>query len=234
MKLSVVVPCYDEAENIPLILKRFSEVIKRDDIEVILVDNGSKDNSPQVLKELLPQYPFARTVRVEVNQGYGYGIVQGLLACSGDFIGWTHADMQTDPADLIKALNIIEANNNNEHLFIKGDRKGRPLFDQFFTTGMSIFETIYMGERLYDVNAQPNVFSKKFFKTWENPPKDFALDLYALYMARKAKLHIERFDVIFPERVHGESHWNKGLASKWKFIKRTIEFSKKLKKEGIH
>ena len=41
MKLSIVVPCYDEAENIPLILKRFGEVIKRDDIEVILVDNKS-------------------------------------------------------------------------------------------------------------------------------------------------------------------------------------------------
>ena len=45
MKLSIVVPCYDEAENIPLILKRFGEVIKRDDIEVILVDNGSRDSS---------------------------------------------------------------------------------------------------------------------------------------------------------------------------------------------
>lgn len=233
MKLSIVVPCYNEAENIPLILKRFGEVVKRGDIEVLLVDNGSDDDSPQVISSLLPQYPFARTIRVEVNQGYGYGIVQGLKACNGDFIGWTHADMQTDPADLVKALHIIEKNNNKEEIFVKGNRKGRPLFDQFFTTGMSIFETLYMGVSLYDVNAQPNVFSKKFFETWENPPKDFALDLYALYMARKSGLQIERFDVVFPERIHGESHWNTGLASKWKFIKRTIGFSRKLKKEGI-
>lgn len=233
MKLSIVVPCYDEAENIPLILKRFSEVISRDDIEVILVDNGSTDNSPEVLSRLLPDYMFARTIRVDVNQGYGYGIVQGLKICRGKFIGWTHADMQTDPADLIKALDIIEKNNDDKNLFIKGNRKGRPAFDQFFTTGMSIFETLYMGVKLYDVNAQPNVFSKEFFETWKNPPKDFALDLYALYMAQKAGLQIERFDVIFPDRIHGESHWNKGLASKWKFIKRTIDFSKKLKKKGI-
>lgn len=52
MKLSIVVPCYDEAENIPLILKRFGEVIKRDDIEVILVDNGSRDSSAQVISRL--------------------------------------------------------------------------------------------------------------------------------------------------------------------------------------
>ena len=233
MKLSIVVPCYDEAENIPLILKRFNEVIKREDIEVILVDNGSKDNSPQVLSKLLPQYSFAKTIRVEVNQGYGYGIVRGLKACTGEFIGWTHADMQTDPADLIKALDIIEKNNNDTTLFVKGNRKGRPVFDQFFTTGMSIFETVYMGVKLYDVNAQPTVFSKRFFETWKKPPKDFALDLYALYMAQKSGMQIERFDVTFPERIHGKSHWNNGLASKWKFIKRTIMFSKNLKKGGI-
>lgn len=233
MKLSIVVPCYNEAENIPLILRRFNEVIKRDDIEVILVDNGSSDNSPQIISRLLPEYSFAKTIRIEVNQGYGYGIVQGLKACSGDFIGWTHADMQTDPADLLKALNIIEGNNSDKTLFVKGNRKGRPLFDQFFTSGMSIFETLYMKVNLYDVNAQPNVFSRSFFETWKNPPKDFALDLYALYMAQKSGLKIKRFDVVFPERLHGASHWNTGLASKWKFIKRTIDFSRKLKKEGI-
>lgn len=233
MKLSIVVPCYDEAENIPLILKRFGEVIKRDDIEVILVDNGSRDDSPQVIRRLLPAYPFAKTVHIETNQGYGYGVIQGLKACSGEFIGWTHADMQTDPADLVRALDIIEANNCDETLFVKGNRKGRPLFDQFFTSGMSLFETIYMGARLYDINAQPNVFSRNFFDTWQNPPKDFALDLYALYMAQKSGLRIERFDVVFPKRLHGTSHWNTGLASKWKFIKRTVDFSRKLKKGGV-
>lgn len=234
MKMSIVVPCYNEQENIPLILNRFSEVITRDDVEVVLVDNGSTDDSPRILKELLPRYAFAKTTRVENNQGYGYGIIQGLKNCSGEFIGWTHADMQTDPADLMKALQIIEENDDDKKLYVKGNRKGRRAFDQFFTSGMSLFETIYLGVKLYDVNAQPNVFSREFFLNWKNPPKDFALDLYALYMAQKSGLRIERFDVMFPERVHGKSHWNNGsLKAKWKFIKRTLDFSFKLKKEGI-
>lgn len=233
MKLSIVVPCYNEAENIPLILKRFDDVIKREDIEVLLVDNGSHDGSAQIINRLLPKYAFAKTIHIEMNQGYGYGIVQGLKACNGEFIGWTHADMQTDPADLIKALNIIESKNNDRKLFVKGNRKGRSFLNRFFTKGMSIFETIYMGMKLHDINAQPNVFHRSFFTTWKNPPKDFSLDLYALYMAQKSGLHIVRFDVVFPERIYGESHWNTGAASILKFIKRTIEFSKKLKKEGI-
>lgn len=233
MKLSIVVPCYNEAENIPLILEKFNSVIKRDDIEVILVNNGSKDNSSDVIANLIGKYKFATTTLVEVNQGYGYGILQGLKVAQGEYIGWTHADMQTDPEDVIKALNIIEKNNNSKKIFVKGNRKNRHLFDQFFTSGMSMFESVYLGEKLYDINAQPNIFHRSFYENWSNPPYDFSLDLYALYLARKNKLQIERFDVIFPERIHGESSWNNGLSSKWKFIKRTLDFSFKLKKGGI-
>ena len=236
MKLSIVIPCYNEADNIPLILKRFNEVIKREDIEVVLVNNGSTDETREVLKRELPKYSFARTVLVEVNQGYGYGILQGLKSCKSEFIGWTHADMQTDPADVIKALKRIDRYQQEKkdcNIYVKGNRKGRALSDCFFTFGMSCFESIYLGTRLYDINAQPNIFSEKFFDTWKNPPYDFALDLYALYIAKKNKLQIERFDVLFPKRIYGNSKWNTGLKSKIKFIKRTINFSTKLKREGI-
>ncbi len=233
MKLSVIVPCYNEEENLPLILDAFQKSIKAEDMEVVLVDNGSTDGTAQALKILLPRYGFARTVRVPVNQGYGYGILQGLKAAEGDFVGWTHADMQTDPADVVKAYHILEEKDWDKNVFVKGNRKGRSAFDQFFTSGMSLFETVYLHKRLYDVNAQPNIFSREFFAAWENPPYDFALDLYALYMARLKELDVVRFDVVFPPRLHGSSHWNTGLKAKWKFIKRTISFSTKLKRAGI-
>jgi polyisoprenyl-phosphate glycosyltransferase len=226
------VPCYNESKNIPLILKKFASVINRDDIEVLLVNNGSTDNSDTIFSELVSNYPFARVVDVEVNQGYGFGIVSGLKNAKGEFIGYTHADMQTDPADVLKALQIIEQQENPKNIYIKGDRKGRAIFDQFFTMGMSAFETIYLGKKLWDINAQPNIFHRDFFELIKDDcPKDFSLDLYFLYTAQKNGLNIVRFDVLFSERIHGESSWNSGLASKWKFIKRTIEFSIKLKKE---
>ena len=72
-------------------------------------------------------------VHVLENKGYGNGIKQGLKIAEGKFIGYTHADLQTDPKDVIKAFDIIKLNNCNENIFIKGNRKGRPFFDQFFT-----------------------------------------------------------------------------------------------------
>ena len=231
--VSIVIPCYNEERNIPMILERFQQAITTECMEVILVNNGSTDNSACVLEGLLPSFPFARSVLVPVNKGYGYGIVQGLKAAAGDFVGWTHADMQTDPRDVVKAYHILSENKWNCGMYVKGNRKGRNVADQFFTIGMSAFETLYLGRWLYDVNAQPNIFSRKFFESLENPPSDFALDLYVLYMAKVRNLQIKRFDVQFPPRIYGSSHWNTGLGAKWKFIKRTIMFSGKMKKAGI-
>lgn len=233
MKLSIVIPCYNEEKNLPLILSRFKEVIKDESIEVILVNNGSTDNSKATLENLLPNYNFARVVEVQVNQGYGYGILQGLKASTGEFIGWTHADMQTDPQDVLKAYKLLETHNWNKNIMLKGKRKGRSIFDNIFTICMSLFETLYLRQKLSDINAQPNIFHRTFFNEWENPPYDFSLDLYALYMARIKGLHIIRFQVFFPKRIHGSSHWNTGIFAKWKFIKRTIQFSVKLKNKGI-
>ncbi len=233
MNYSIVVPCYNEEKNIPLILERFSKVISHDGIEVILVNNGSEDFSQDIIDRLLPQYPFARCVKVKVNQGYGFGILSGLHAAKGLYLGWTHADMQTDPKDVITAFSVLQDATTPALTFVKGARRGRPLFDRFFTVGMSIMGTFYLKTRLWDINAQPNVFHRDFFKRWHMPPHDFSLDLYVYFMARKLGLKVKRFEVQFPKRQFGQSSWNTGLASKWKFIKRTLAFSIALKKGNL-
>lgn len=230
MKLQVTIPCYNESKNIPLLLERFRKILNRNDVGILLVDNGSTDNSPAIIRELVPNYPFAESIRVERNQGYGFGILSGLRHSKSEYLGWTHADMQTDPFDILRGLEILESANQPQNVYVKGLRRGRPFFDEFFTFGMSIFESIYLGASLWDINGQPNLFHRSFFEVWEKPPSDFSLDLYAIYTAKVKDMEVIRFPVEFPPRVHGESSWNNGFASKWKFIKRTIDFSLKLKK----
>ena len=229
-KLTVIIPCFNEAQNIPLLLQRFAAVLKRPDVELLLVDNGSTDGTDKILSELLPAYSFASSYRVSVNQGYGYGILQGLAQTSAEFIGWTHADMQTDPSDVLKALDIIEEQGAKPTVYVKGLRRGRRLVDEIFTTGMSIFETVLLGVRLWDINAQPNIFHRSFFETWIDPPHDFSLDLFGLYQARVQGLQVIRYDVRFTKRIHGQSKWNTGFTSRMKFIKRTVVYSLALKR----
>ncbi|MBT8544355.1 glycosyltransferase family 2 protein [Polynucleobacter paneuropaeus] len=228
MKLSLIIPCYNEAASLPLLLEHTASLGSAGNIEVILVDNGSTDNSFAILKELLPNYPHCRSIRVPINRGYGFGILSGLRAATGDLLSWTHADMQTDPADVLRGLELFQLYGNN--IYVKGRRIKRSLLDRAFTMAMSVFETLLLGSRLWDINAQPNMFPRNFFESWVNPPCDFSLDLYVYFSARKQKLSIHRFPVEFKGRIHGVSHWNVNWSSKLKFIRRTIKFSFELKK----
>ena len=227
MRVSLVIPCYNEAANLPLLLERCRAVAAKPGVEVILVDNGSTDGSDAVLRQLLPLHPGCRSIKVERNQGYGFGILAGLAAAQGDILGWTHADMQTDPQDALRGLALFAVHGPD--IFVKGRRWGRTFKDVIFTIGMSLFETALLKAPLWDINAQPAMFSRRFFETWQDPPHDFSLDLYAHYHARRMKIPVYRFPVYFGARAHGISHWNINWAAKRKFIVRTIDFSLRLR-----
>ena len=228
-RLSLVIPCYNEASNLPLLIDRVHQAFPREGHEVILVDNGSTDSSPAVLNELLAGQTCIRSLRVERNQGYGHGILSGLQAARGAVLGWTHADMQTDPADALRGLELFDATNAGK--FVKGLRRERPFFDAAFTVGMSVFESLLLKQPMWDINAQPTLFPRRFFEQWENPPRDFALDLFAYYRAMLSELELKRFHVRFGARAHGVSHWNVGWQSKLRFIRRTVDFSWRLRHE---
>lgn len=231
IKLSIVIPCYNEEKNIPLLIEKFNEkdVLSRKDIEIILVDNGSVDNSNKIITNLSKKYKSLKLVTVKKNIGYGFGIISGLKSANGEYIGWTHADLQANPHDVIKAFEIIRKKSNPKHFFIKGRRWGRTFIDQFFTFGMSIIESVILRTTMFDINAQPNLFHRDFLKLMKNPPNDFSFDLYAYHTAKKNKMRIIRFPVFFGKRIHGYSSWNSGLKSKIKLIKRTISYTSSLK-----
>lgn len=230
MQFSLVIPCYNEAANIPLLLERCKAVASQPGCEVILVDNGSTDGTMSVLKELLPRYPGCRSVRVDANQGYGFGILAGLRVASGTILGWTHADLQTDPQDALHGLRAFEGHGSK--IFVKGRRVGRPLGDVVFTVGMSIFETFLLGHRFWDINAQPTMFHRSFLDAFDDAPHDFALDLFAYHRALQMKMPVHRFPVRFAVRAFGTSHWNVDWKSKYRFIRRTVGFSLQLAKRA--
>ena len=230
-KLSLIIPCYNESENLPLLISQCEKLYSfESSIEIVIVDNGSKDDTTLILDKLTKHLNYITRVNIKNNEGYGHGILTGLQAANGEILSWTHADLQTDLLDALKGLSIFQNSTNPEVLFVKGRRYGRPFLDVFFTIGMSIFETIFMRKYLWDINAQPTMFHRAFYSSWDLPPNDFSLDLYAYFMAKKSKLTIKRFSVIFGERIYGDSKWNFGILSKYKFILRTLLYSISLKK----
>lgn len=240
-KLSVVVPCYNEEKNIPLIFGRFKKALSHynfsaGEVEIILVDNGSRDESSSVFRKCLEKYSggFFKLVKIKVNRGYGHGILSGLKESSGNILSWTHADLQTDPKDVFQAYKLfLETSKKFGHynFIIKGKRIKRKLGETLFTFGMSAISSLILGKILFDINAQPKLFHRDFYNRLENPPLDFSLDLYLLYFAKKNLFPILTLDVLFKNRIHGDSNWSFSFSSKVKTIKRTISYIFKLRQD---
>ena len=105
--ISLVIPCYNEEDNLEKLLTKISYVLKKfskERIEIVIVNNGSTDNSEKIIKkhELFHQN-FISLLNLKKNKGYGDGINQGINFSKGDVVCWFHADLQFDP---VEALNI--------------------------------------------------------------------------------------------------------------------------------
>lgn len=111
MKLSVVVPVYNEQENLPILHQAIHKALDPLQIswEVILVDDGSKDNSPQVLESLACADPeHVRVLELRRNFGQTAAIAAGIDHSCGEVVVLMDADMQNDPADIPMMLEKVE------------------------------------------------------------------------------------------------------------------------------
>ncbi|GGE24489.1 glycosyl transferase [Aureimonas endophytica] len=226
MRLSLVIPCYNEQDNIPLIVARLREILNgRDDVEVLLVDNGSRDATGERIARETANDPALRLVSVPVNKGYGHGIKAGLAQAAGDILAWTHADMQTDPKDVLVAFDTFRA-QPDERTVVKGRRQNRRALETAFTFGMQLVASAALRARLEDVNAQPKLFSRTFYRRHlaVGAPDDFSLDLYLLYWARAEGYRILDVPVVFANRLHGEAKGGGSWRTRIKLIRRTYAY----------
>ncbi len=131
--VSVLVPAKDEAENLPLFLE-LCEAAFRDGpavYEVIVVDDGSKDDTPAVLIALQAKYPFLRTVRHRSQRGIADGLRSGYLASRGDILVFYPADLQFKPEDIPRLVAPILAGESD---MVTGYKQG--VYEKAFVSGI--------------------------------------------------------------------------------------------------
>ena len=93
--------------------------------------------------------------------------------------------------------------------------------------------SLFLNQKLWDINAQPKIFHRNFMDHLKKAPYDFSLDLYALFVANRIKIHIYMFPVFFSNREFGEAKGGGTLKGKFKLIKRTIGYVIELRNDII-
>jgi glycosyltransferase involved in cell wall biosynthesis len=109
MELSIVIPVYNEEENLPLLLEEITRTLHSTgvDYEIICVDDGSGDRSNAVLRELTREYPSLKVIELRRNFGQTAALQAGFDGAQGRVIIPMDADLQNDPADILQLLDKI-------------------------------------------------------------------------------------------------------------------------------
>ena len=231
---SIIVPVFNEEKNIQTFIGAINQALndcKTFAAEVIIIDGHSTDNTFRIAQENINNLgnPKIKIYQRDRRYGYGADIMFGLAKSRGNIMCWTHGDMQTSPPDILQGLKIFNENIDKK-LIVKGIRKKRNFIDVIFTFGMQIMVLLILRVNIFDINAQPKIFSREFYQKFllDQSPQDFSLDLFLLYQAKRNGYKILGFPVLFLKRLSGEAKGGGSFKGKIKLIIRTCKFILKL------
>ncbi|MEQ7226628.1 glycosyltransferase family 2 protein [Enterococcus avium] len=132
--LSIIIPCFNEEEAIPLFFTEMENMKKTitHDLEYIFINDGSKDLTLQVLRDLAIKHNFVRYISFSRNFGKEAALYAGLKAATGDLITVMDVDLQDPPELLPKMIEMIETSDVDCVGTRRADRKGEPPIRSFF------------------------------------------------------------------------------------------------------
>jgi dolichyl-phosphate beta-glucosyltransferase len=109
LEISVVIPAYNEEKRLDSTLPHLWRSLKRrfNKFEIIVVDDGSTDRTPQLVLECSREYSEVRLIRYENNRGKGYAVRTGILAASGRYVLFSDADLSTPVREIRKLLKSL-------------------------------------------------------------------------------------------------------------------------------
>lgn len=169
LDISIVVPLYNEDESLPELMAWIDKVCTENNFayEVIMVDDGSKDNSWQVLEELVQKYSSLRGIRFQRNYGKSAALNEGFKAAKGDVVFTMDADLQDSPDEIPEMYAMIKS---GQYDLVSGWKKVR--YDNAVTKNLPSklyngVNRMISGIQLHDMNCGLKAYRKKVVKSIE-------------------------------------------------------------------
>jgi glycosyltransferase involved in cell wall biosynthesis len=164
MTLSIVIPIYNEEENIQILHEKLTEVLKplEKEYEILFVDDGSADRTLSILEEIQAKDKHVVVLSLRRNFGQTAAFAAGFDFARGDVIVTMDGDLQNDPADIPKLLELIKGND-----LVSGWRKKRK--DPFFTRRLPSIAANWLiskvtGVKLHDYGCSLKAYRRDVIK----------------------------------------------------------------------
>ena len=157
MRVSVIVPVFNEQETVAQVLESLSQVTL--DLEVVVIDDASTDRTWEILQELHQKEPFTtyRFIRHDKNQGKGAGLRTGFGLVSGDLVTVQDADMEYDPRDIPalvrKWQDATDAGNSKVAVYGYRDLSGQKFTTRWGNRFLTTVTNILFGSRIHDMET---------------------------------------------------------------------------------
>ncbi len=203
-KLSVIIPLFNEEENLPLTAEGIFSVLGSDPnfLELVLIDDGSQDRTVEIAKELINREPRIRLVRHDKNRGLGAAIKTGLQAAEGDLVLYTDADLPF-AFTLIPDLLALSKSNN----IVIGCRQNRGEGGRrwILTKGYNLITWLALGVRVQDVNFACKLIPKRAIQGMQLQSEGSFIDAEILLECRRLGYAIAEFPMEYFPRQFGQS-----------------------------
>ncbi len=208
--LSVVIPTYNERENLPILLERISEALRGIPFEAIIVDDDSPDGTWELAEKLARErYPWLRVIRRIGERGLGSAIIRGLQEARGRYIAVIDADLQHPPELLPRMLEAAVRNNADvviasryvEGGGVEGWSRARLLISK--SAGLIARLLLPEVRRVHDPMSGYWLVKRDILEGVELEPRSWKILLEILVKA-KPRVVVE-VPYVFRERLHGRS-----------------------------
>jgi len=202
--ISVVFPAYDEEENIELCVVIARAILKElvDNFEIIVVDDGSTDNTKKICLQLQEKFPEVKLISKEKNEGYGFALRDAFNASRFDLLFFSDADRQFDIANLRDLLPWVD-----DHDIVVGFRKNRQdsAKRKFLSWGYNVLAGQMFNLKIKDIDCAFKIFKKNIFESIEIKSNRFFFNTEILAKARRLRYKIKEVGVAHFPRLEGRS-----------------------------
>ena len=224
-ELSIILPCYNEAEAIPYTFPQLAQAFEAAGhrLELVGVDNGSSDETSARLHELKDQGLPIVPVKVEVNQGYGFGLLSGIPHARGKWVGFLPADGQVDAEDVVRLFEALAPcgpdTMGKVRRRFRMDGPSRKVISIVYN---GLVWCLYPGLGSIDVNGTPKVVHRDTLAKMQLESRQWFLDPEILIKAYYMKLRVLEMNAFARMRGTGLSHVRASTC--WEFFRQLLKF----------